>query len=118
MILPLRRVHRSAFLALALLLPALLASAWKVRRGTLAQALAPELLPVWSPDSEWPARAHGDELVYWTSAAPDDSSTLPADAELVGTVSSGAYGLQPPPGKRAITYSLAHGERISLERSD
>ena len=113
MILPLRRVHRSAFVALALFLPALLVSAWKVRRAPVRQDLSPELLPGWKPDSSgvlFP-RARADELVYWT-AAPLTGSTLPGEAELIGTVRSGALELQPPADKHAIVYSLAQGRLL------
>lgn len=113
MILPLRRVHRSVFVALALFLPALLASAWKVRRETPEQELPPELLPGGIPEL-FPAE---DELVYWShhdpSAARTDAVTgaeLPADAELIGTLRSGAHRLAPPEGKYVYRYSLAHGE--------
>lgn len=118
MILPLRRVHRSAFVALAILLPALVASAWKVRRGPVEQDLAPELLPGWKPDSSGVLnpRARADELVFWTTA-PLVGSTLPDDAELIGTVRSGALELQPPADKRAIVYSLAQ-KRLLPARVD
>lgn len=118
MILPLRRVHRSTFVALAILLPALLASAWKVRRGPLAQDLAPELLPGWIADSVPFPGPRADVLVYWTAVPPEGLTTLPADAELVGTVRSGALELSPPAGRHALAYSLAADELVPLEEVD
>jgi hypothetical protein len=109
-ILPLRRVHRSAFLALALFLPALLVSAWKVRRGAAVQELPPELL---SAQPGLPLAA--DELVYWSRTPPARPGELPADAELVGTVRGGALGITPPPGTRVLRYSLPHGVAEPVE---
>ena len=103
MILPLRRAHRSAFVALAILLPALLASAWKVRRGPVGQDLPAEYLP--RTGVEGPIAFHAYELVYWTRQPSDE---LASDAELVGTVGSGALDLQPPAGMHVVVYSLAH----------
>lgn len=103
MILPLRRAHRSVFAALALLLPALLVSAWRVRPEPPTQELPPELLPA-SPTP--PALLGTDELVYWTAATDQESGALPADAELIGTVRSGALNLVAPAGKRALRFSL------------
>jgi hypothetical protein len=119
LILPLRRAHRSAFVALAIVLPALLASAWKVRRAPIRQDLSPEYLPGWVPDSSgvlFP-RARADELVYWTTAPLAGLTALPQDAELVGTVRSGALDQEPPAGKHAIVYSLAQG-RLLAARAD
>jgi hypothetical protein len=108
-ILPLRRAHRSAFVALAILLPALLASAWKARRGPLRIELPEDLLPA-PPTPVSPHYAFGgEELVYWIPDADlEDRTKLPPDAELIGTVRSGALGRTPPSGKRAVTYSLPH----------
>ena len=113
MILPLRRVHRSAFVALAILLPALLASAWKVRRTPVQQDLPAELQPGWMPDPSLvlDPRARADELVYWTGA-PLTGATLPDDAELIGTVRSGALELHAPTGKHAIVYGLAQNRLL------
>ncbi len=115
MILPLRRAHRSAFVALAVFLPALLASAWRVRRAVPTQDLAPELLP----GNGW---EYADGLVYWTAAEVDGAvapglrdDELPADAEFVGTVRSGAGERPRPPGKRSLVYSLAHGRVVGWE---
>ena len=109
MILPLRRVHRSAFAALTILLPALLASAWKVRRGAVHGQLPPELLPgLQTPTSDYFVLGD-DELVYWVEDVDRENWwELPEGAELVGTVRSGAQGRTPPAGKRAVTYSVAH----------
>lgn len=107
MIRPLRSAHRGASLALALLLPALLLGAWRVRRAPATQALAPELLPG-EPSSA------GDELVYW-SATPAASDELPADAELVGTVRSGALARRPPVGRQVLVYDLAHRRLRAVE---
>lgn len=109
MILQLRRVHRSAFVALAILLPALLASAWKVRRAPVHGELPAELLPGLQTPQEPYYVLGDDELVYWIEDVDIESKwELPSGAELVGTVRSGALGLTPPQGRRAITYSLAH----------
>lgn len=109
MILRLRRVHRSAFVALAILLPALLASAWKVRRAPLVGELPTELLPGLQTPSTPYYILGDDELVYWIEAGDVSSQMeLPPAAELVGTVRSGALELSPPPGKRSVTYSLVH----------
>lgn len=109
MILPLRRVHRAVFVGLALLLPAMLASAWRARHAPSLRALPPELVPGPPP----PADSSGaDELVYWSSATPRDSDGLPADAALVGTVRSGALTLTPPPGQHVFVYSLAHARLV------
>ncbi len=109
MILPLRRVHRSAFVALAILLPVLLASAWRVRRGALVGQLSDDLAPI-RPTPLAPYYLLGtDELVYWVPEGPLESrSELPVDAELVGTVHSGALERTPPAGRVALTYSLPH----------
>jgi hypothetical protein len=108
-ILPLRRVHRSAFVALAILLPALLASAWRVRREPVRVELPQDLLPA-PPTPISPYYVFGgEELVYWIPDADLGSKTeLSPDAELVGTVRSGALERKPPSGKRAVTYSLLH----------
>lgn len=107
MILPLRRVHRSAFVALAIFLPAVLASAWKTRRMPVLQQLPPELLP----GLESYGVAFSDVLVYWiptSSWCPigGEVSSVPADAELIGTIRSGATAIVPPAGKQYITYTL------------
>lgn len=106
MIQPLRRVHRAAFLGLALFLPALGLGAWKVRREPLTQTLPPELVPGLAGDG-------ADELVYWT--ATRRSEDLPGDAELIGTVRSGALEREPPPGRRVLVYDLAHARLVRSE---
>jgi hypothetical protein len=109
---PLRRVHRGAFAGLALLLPALLASAWRVRPRFPRAVLAPELFP--GPVERAGADALGDVLVYW-SAGPSDGAGLPPDARFVGSLRSGALDEPPPPGARAIGFDLARGEVVALE---
>lgn len=105
MILPLRRVHRSVFVGLAILLPALLASAWKVRRAPILGELAEDLMPA------APTNVSGtEELVYWVANADlAQRLELPGDATFVGTVRSGALALIPPVGMSVVTYSLPHG---------
>lgn len=108
MILPLRRAHRSAFVALAVLLPVLLASAWKVRRDPVLGELSDELLPA-LPTARTPyGHLGGEELVYWVPEGIEDWTELPEDAELVGTVRAGAQERTPPPGKQIMLYSLPH----------
>jgi hypothetical protein len=107
-----RRVHRAAFAALALLLPALLASAWRVRRPPPLEALAPELLPGVRavPGSE---AALGDVLVYWSAAAPRPGDPLPADAELAGALRSLAGAAPPAERPHVVLYDLAHGAVVA-----
>lgn len=110
MIRPLRSVHRGAFLSLALLLPAVLLGAWRVRRPPPTRALAPELL-------SGEASSAGDELVYWSTTAAGSVGELPADAELVGTVRSGALARRPPDGRRVLVVDLAHGSVRTAENA-
>jgi len=106
---PLRRAHRGAFLGLALLLPALLVSAWKVRRAPPVQELPEELLP----GPPHPGPAGEDLLVYWAAAPHGDGEALPREAELVGSLRTGASRREPPPGKVALHYSLIEGRVVS-----
>lgn len=109
MILPLRRLHRSAFAALAVLLPALLASAWRVRRAPPEQPLGAELLP----GAARPEAPLDDQLVYWVDARPAGvPGVLPPEAVLAGTVRSGALALPVPAGQRAVVYSLVHARLV------
>lgn len=115
MILPLRRAHRSVFVALAVLLPVVLVKAWSVRRAPTVLAIDTELLP--GAADHW-----ADGLVYWTAThvegrrlAPSIGEVLPPDAELVGTLRSGAFERTPPVGKMSLVYSLAHGRVVSWE---
>jgi hypothetical protein len=112
---PLRRAHRSAFVALALGLPLLLAAAWSARRAPIRQELGPELLPTYPDDSDPDPHAWADELVYWTRTPVEGLTSLPADAELIGSARSGALGIERPAGTHGILYSLEHGRVLSVE---
>lgn len=104
MIRPLRRAHRWTFVALALVLPALLVSARMSRRTARTQSIDPELLP-------GSGNEYADGLVYWTAKGGDTGASegaLPPDAELVGTVRSGAWDREPPADKMRVVYSPAH----------
>jgi hypothetical protein len=115
MIRPLRSAHRRAFLALAILLPLLLASAWRARRAPVQQALTPELLPGEPlPDGASVA----DQLVYWSSAPAGDGLPLPPDAQLVGSVRSGALALVPPPDVHVLVYDLSHGRLVPAQERE
>jgi len=122
MILPLRRLHRSVFAGLALLLPALLASAWRVRPEPLTEALPPELLPgppeIPGGAAAEPTGAHPGEdlLVYWSPSPADADEGLPPEAELVGTRRSGALERTPPEGRHVLLYSLLEQRVVGLPR--
>jgi hypothetical protein len=106
-----RRVHRGAFAALAVLLPALVASAWRVRRAPPVQALAPELLPG-APGAPEDA-ALADVLVYWSAQPARAGDPLPADAELAGALRALGEVAAPADRPHAVHYSVAHGVVVS-----
>lgn len=105
MIRPLRRAHRGAFALLALGLPALLAGALALRHERAVQEL---------PDDLWPAApapedAREDLLVYWVDASVPSGGPLPEDAELAGSLRTGARERAVPVGRVAVWYSLIEG---------
>jgi len=118
MIQPLRTAHRRVFVALALILPAMLALGLRARprvtTGAMGTQMANSVSLVSSSDNLWQRHAirteyyrdtkrppdlylvlrtesavnEPDLLVYWSSS-PTSGNTLPADAQLVGQFANG-----------------------------
>ena len=126
MIQPLRRWHRFTFFALAVLVPALFSAGLIARRplvnieatsdrinlimpnGTAMVADAREL---WGKAVDDP-----DLLVYWTENEPQMAS-LPANAQLLGSLESVRHGVLRVPRDGYLTlYSLAYQKAVAKER--
>jgi hypothetical protein len=94
---------------LTVLLPVLLAQAWRVRRAPVVGDLDERLLPAPSTPQTPDYVLGVEQLVYWIPEVEGGNwRVLPEGAELVGTVRSGALERTPPTGKRAVAYSLPH----------
>ena len=113
MIRPLRAVHRGVFVALAVVLPTLIVAAVRGRHAPAVQELPDEYQPV--VPTLW---AGEDWLVYWVDEPAPLRGELPAGAEFVGTVRSGAFELQLPPGKAWVVYSLLEGRIVIDSESE
>lgn len=115
MIRRLRGLHRGAFVLLAAGLPVLVVAALRARREEPRQELPAEL----RPGPAGGLSAGEDWLVYWVAAELAAGATLPEGAELAGSLRTGALEREPPPGKRALLYSLLGGRVVSAaERAE
>ena len=123
MIQPLRRYHRFSFLALAVLIPVLFGAGLLARRPLVSVEATSDRINLIMPsgtamiaDSRelWGKAVDGpDLLVYWTEDEPGLSS-LPANAQLLGSLESGRQAaLRVPRGGHLTLYSLAYQKPVA-----
>lgn len=118
---PLRRAHRSTWLGLGVILPALLTAGLVLRppqapeerltdRITLRLANGTEMLAdsreLWGDAVDAP-----DPLVYWSR----DSAGTPVNSQLIGSLERGRRAALPLPegGGYLVLYSLAHSKALA-----
>jgi hypothetical protein len=118
---PLRRAHRSIWLALAAALPTLLAGGLAFRPPQITEERVMDRITFRLPNGTemvtdsrelWGSAVDApDPLVYWSKGVPNSI----AEAYLVGSLQEGRRAVLPLPAGRGylLLYSLAHREVLA-----
>jgi hypothetical protein len=118
---PLRRAHRSIWLGLGVILPALLAGGLALRPPQAPEERPTDRITLRLPNGTemvadsrelWGSAVDApDPLVYWSG----DSAGMPANSHLIGSLERGRHAALPLPesGGYLVLYSLAHGEVVA-----